>query len=231
MRNLGPDDVDLWIVHPAEVTGNELLRRFRSWLAPDEVARLDRFHFPQHRHEYLITRALARTALSNYRDLDPAAWQFRANAYGRPEIVPHGRLVFNLTNTLSLIACGVAEDRALGIDTEPLARADQILSVASTVFCQDELADLHRLGPEAARDRAVSLWTIKEAYMKARGMGMSLPPRDISVAFEDKPSLVAAPLEDKPQDWTLQTLDVRGHRIAVASPSPQPRIELIEHRW
>jgi 4'-phosphopantetheinyl transferase len=231
VRDAGRDRVDLWIVRPHEVKDPALLARFRSWLAEDELARLGGFHFDHHRHEYLMTRALARTALSDYRDVEPRGWQFAANAYGRPEIRPPCGIAFNLTNTQTLVACAVTGDRIIGIDTEPLARAPDILEIAETVFSAPEMRELRALDAVAARDRAVSLWTVKEAYMKARGMGMSLPPKEIRVAFAGTPRLVAAPDDPRPADWTLQLLDVGGDRVAVASPAPAPRIQLVEARW
>src|SRR5262249_25378733 len=157
------DEIHLWIARPARVDAS----RFRAWLSPEEAARCARFRFEEHRHEYLVTRGLVRTALSAYRDVEPAAWVFRSNEYGRPEITPPCGLSFNLSTSLALVVCAVAEDRVLGVDVEPLARAKEILEVRDTVFTAKERAGL-------TPDRAVSFWTLKEAYMKARGMGMSL---------------------------------------------------------
>jgi 4'-phosphopantetheinyl transferase len=231
VRPLGPNAVDLWVARPNAAQGADLLARFRSWLAPEEEKRFTSFCFDKHRHEYLVTRDLVRTALSTYRAVEPAAWTFIANAYGRPAITPPCGLTFNLSNTQTLVVCAVAEELEIGVDVEPIERAPTILGIADTVFSPAELAELSALAPAAARERAVSLWTIKEAYIKARGMGMSLPVREITVRFAETIVLAAAPSDEHPDGWALQTLDFEGHRIAVASPSPAPRIEVVVPPW
>jgi 4'-phosphopantetheinyl transferase len=227
VRTLGANEVDLWIARPQALRSAEVLARYKSWLAPDEAKRHAAFLFDKHRHEYLVTRGLVRTALSAYRPVEPAAWKFDANAYGRPAIAPPCGLEFNLSNTQTLVVCAVAERRVVGVDVEPIARASEILGIADTVFSDQELAELRALPDPAASDRAVSLWTIKEGYIKARGMGLSLPVREITVRFAQTAALAAAPLDEHPADWTIQTLDIDGHRIALVSPAPAPRVQVV----
>ena len=217
----------MWAVRPATVEP-AYLAAYRGLLTPDEEARAARYRFDEHRREYLVTRALVRTTLSRYRDVAPKDWRFTANAYGRPSTSPACGLEFNLSNTLSLVVCAVSEHRELGVDVEPLARAKDILEVAETVFTDVERAELRALDAAGAADRAVSLWTLKEAYMKARGMGMSLPPKEISLGFPSggAPFIeVAAPYADG-RTWSLRTVDVDEHRLALAVAAPSS-VELL----
>jgi 4'-phosphopantetheinyl transferase len=98
------------------------------------------------------------------------------------------------------------------VDVEPLARGDETLHVARTVFAPAELAELARLPLEEKRDRAVSLWTLKESYIKARGLGMSLPLRAFGFQFDAaEPRIRFEPsIADDASRWSFRTLDAHG---------------------
>jgi 4'-phosphopantetheinyl transferase len=249
--HLGVADIDLWVARPNALRDEALLERWRSWLAPDERARLAAFCFDVHRHEYLVTRGLVRAALSSYRATRPEAWQFRKGAHDRPFIEPDVGIRFNLSNAPALVVCAVSETHEVGVDVEPLSRAPEILDVAHTVFSTTELAELRgsrsaapRLDREATLDRdeglrppspreaspriatlrsaildrAVSLWTTKEAYIKARSIGMSLPLREITMRFEgERVRLELTPvIDDDASAWWIRTRDIDEHRVALA---------------
>jgi len=149
--------IDLWVARPESLQQDALLERFRSWLAPDERARLEAFRFEVHRHEYLVTRGLVRTALSSYRATAPEAWQFRKGAHDRPFIEPDRGIHFNLSNTPTLVVCAISETHEVGVDVEQLSEGPQILDVAETVFSTTELGELRALDRLGMLDRAVSL--------------------------------------------------------------------------
>lgn len=213
------DAVDLWLLEPARVAGD--LRSILPWLTAAELRRYHAFAFDRHRLEYLATRALVRSVLGRALDRPGAALQFTVNAYGRPALDPPAELFFNLTNHPTLIACAVRRGAELGIDLEPLDRGPSIVELADTVFAPRELAALRALPADAQPDRALSLWTLKEAYIKARGMGLSLALDSFAYAFAaDAPgatdAITLAPSPDDARRWACRTLDVLGHRIALA---------------
>jgi 4'-phosphopantetheinyl transferase len=223
-RGIPDDTVVLWIARPGEAVHPDLIARYRALLLPDEAERAARFLFDRHRHEFLVTRALVRAALSEYRDVRPEAWRFVRNAYGRPAIDPPCGLQFNLSNTTSLVVCAVSSGRELGVDVEAVTRGPEILEVAATVFTDRERAELHDLDLSPAEDRALTLWTCKEAYMKARGLGMSLPPKQIDLHLDAgaRPRIEVAPERVDGRAWALRTMDIHGHRVALCVESTPP---------
>ena len=213
-----PDSAtDLYLLRPSTVTADDR-DAFLDWLHPAELERYHRFVFDRHRLEYLATRALVRRALSTYRPVAPAAWRFSTNAYGRPEIDPPCGLTFNLANHPTLVVCAIRSGAELGVDVEPLTRGSEILAIASTVFAPGELTGLHALPESAQPDRALALWTLKEAYIKARGMGLSLPLDGFAFVFDAaRPRISFAPsIIDTPERWAFRTIDLLDHRIALA---------------
>lgn len=216
---LRPGDVDIFIAMPRELGDPALLAAYDALLTDAERTRKNTFLFEQHRQENLVTRALVRSTLSRYRPIAPAAWRFAENEYGCPRIDPPCGLDFNLSNHPTMTVCAVSEGAALGIDVEPQSRAAQIIGMASDVFAPAERAALDALCPENKADRATALWTSKEAYIKARGMGLALPLEGFAFTFDDPraPRITfAASIDDDPERWWFRILDVAGHRIALA---------------
>jgi len=181
--------VHVWLAHPETITAPATLATWRALLSADERRRLERFHRESDRHHFLVAHALARCARSQYTEVAPAAWIFAANRWGRPEIAGPDRvpaLRFSLSHTAGLVACAVARGGDCGVDVEANDRRGDPLRVAQRVLSARELADLEALPTAERRDRFLVYWTLKEAYVKARGQGLSLPLRQIAFSFSDE---------------------------------------------
>jgi 4'-phosphopantetheinyl transferase len=224
----GVSNIHLWVTEPHRID-DVLLRRYEALLEPAELRRMNAFRFERHRREYLVTRALVRTTLSRYRPGAPEAWRFRTNEYGRPTLEDPAGLYFNLANHPTMVVCAVARHLDIGVDVEPLDRAGDLLELAPTVFSPVELAELGALPADARRDRALALWTLKEAYIKARGMGLSLPLAGFSFRFGHAHPEIGFHdgVLDEPGRWAFRTLDLAQHCLAVAFGGPEAqRLEL-----
>jgi 4'-phosphopantetheinyl transferase len=202
---------------------------YRALLTPAEARRSRAFQVEGARRQYVLTRALVRCALSRHAAVPPAAWRFGANAHGRPEIdAPLADLRFNASNSAVLVVCAVTRAAAVGVDVEPRSSAPAIDEVASRVFSPPELEALSALPTEARAERLLSLWTLKEAYAKARGLGLSLPPGAFTLAFRDSmAALVRAPGDLEVDRWHFALLEVLGHRVALAVDA----VPTVVHLW
>jgi 4'-phosphopantetheinyl transferase len=215
--------IHLFYARPADVIDPAAKAACDAILTDEERARRDRFVFEKNRQEFLVTRALARTVLAAYTGVTREALRFSVGAFGKPSLdPPPARLSFNLSNALTLVVCAVSSASAIGVDVEPLARADQVLRVASDVFTATERAELASLGEGPANRRAVQLWTLKEAYMKARGLGMSLPPS--SFAMSGLALAADPPPRDEPDRlrWTFLIREIEEHAVAICIESCAP---------
>jgi 4'-phosphopantetheinyl transferase len=227
-------EVHLWCTSLERLHDQALLTRYAALLSSDERARRDAFRFDEHRHEYLVTRALVRTVLSRYAATLPGDWRFRWNEYGRPDLDGGGPgLRFNLSNTAGLVVCLVAAGSEVGVDVERRDRAPAILELAPSVFSSCELAELRALRGAAQQDRALALWTLKEAYIKARGMGLAIDLAAFSFRFESDRIRVALDpsLHDDPGRWEFRLVDRGEYRIALAlerTGAAAPRVRVWE---
>jgi 4'-phosphopantetheinyl transferase len=168
--------VDIWLTSLSGIS-DHLLHRYEQLMSEDEHARWRRFLVAHAQLQHLVARALVRTTLSRYFDVPPQSWQFAANRYGRPYVTAPRQfrpVRFNLSHTSGLVVCAVAKARAIGIDVENITRDTEFADVAPRVFSPVELSSFRRTAPEMQREIFFAYWTLKESYIKARGMGLSL---------------------------------------------------------
>jgi 4'-phosphopantetheinyl transferase len=228
--------IDVWLTD-LSVVRHEQLSDYLRLLSEPELARWQRFRAPDAQLQYLVSRALVRTTLSRYADVAEHEWQFEANRYGRPHVSqpPHQRAIrFNLSNTTGLVVLAVARDCDVGIDVENISRNLDIEALAPTVFAAAEVADVRRCHFKERRDRFFAYWTLKEAYIKARGMGLSLP---LDAFWFDLggplPLLrITERCPDDPGRWRfLQYVPMAEHRMALAIAAPRGMEPSVRLRW
>jgi 4'-phosphopantetheinyl transferase len=220
-RQLSRQDVHLYFSWPEEIVDPELLRRYESLLSADERARMSRFHFARNRHQYLVTRALVRASLSAYYPVEPGAWQFSQNRYGKPEIShPDASLSirFNLSHTHGLTVCAIAHHCDIGVDVEDSQRSTRAgLNSLAGFFSAQEVEDLRKLPADQQTQRFFAYWTLKESYIKARGLGLAIPLDKFSFLFgakQLKGFSVHPDLQDDADCWQFWRMAMAGQNGA-----------------
>ncbi|MFO0818076.1 MAG: 4'-phosphopantetheinyl transferase superfamily protein [Pirellulales bacterium] len=172
--------VDLWCFeYESAVEDEQLAAEYRELLSEAERGRYERFYFDRDRLQYLATRALVRTVLSRYADVSPKEWRFRIDARGKPSVSgpwTSRPLHFNLSNTRGLVACAVSlGHERVGVDVERLDRRNDLAALANRYFCPTESRTLMTLDAAVRPRRFFDYWTLKESYIKARGLGLAIP--------------------------------------------------------
>lgn len=222
-ERLRAGEIHLHLSADPEIGDVSLLDAYESLLSADERARRDRFHFPRHRHQFLVSRALLRTTLSLYRpSVTPEAWRFAVNAHGRPRVLDDtsDELDFNLSHSEGRVVLAVSACRSPGVDIEALDRAVDMLELASQFFAPAELTELSALDPALQRRRFFDLWTLKEAYVKARGLGLAIPLAAFAIGFPGEGGLsirVEPEASELFGPWRLWSIDAGpGHALSLA---------------
>lgn len=226
---------DLWIL-PIDAPPADRVATLLRMLSADERTRAARFVFPGDAAIFVLSHALVRTVLSRYAAVAPAGWSFTANAHGRPEVADprYAFLRFNLSHTDGCAVVAVTRDRAIGVDVEALGRHPVSLDVADRYFAPPERDDLRRAPPADTHRVFLEIWTLKEAYIKARGVGLSLGLHDFICTRGDTGVARVAftpRLDDHPEAWHLeQFTPLPAHVGAVAvARTPGERIMLHTH--
>ncbi len=202
-------------------------------LSEEERVKADRFIFPHDRDCFVAAHALVRVALSDYFARAPQDWSFVTNAWGKPRVDANdgsARLCFNLSHTRGHVAVAVALDREVGVDVERIApsRADE--EVARQLFAPAEFAAFQE-EPEGGRAEAFfDVWTLKEAYIKAVGLGVALPLKDFAFTRDPLRISFAPTLEDTPSRWLFRRFrpepDVAMALAARRGPGAEPVVNL-----
>jgi len=222
-REIGPAQVQwwhLWLDLPETAIGE-----LKVLLSADEIERAQRFRFERDRRRYIAARGQLRQILGWYAGQSPAAVQFVYGPNGKPHLArsPVG-LEFNLAHSGDLAVVGVALKRAIGADIEQLSRRLDLDAIARRFFAPGEVARWTRL---AAADRPLAFfrcWTRKEAYLKARGAGLSIALDSFEVTFaaDEPPSLIWA-ADGNEARWSILDLSATdGYVAAVAVESAAP---------
>lgn len=217
---LPQDEVHVWQT-TLDVAASDLVQ-LQQFLSPEERARADRFHFELDRRRSVIGRACLRLLLGLVLDAPAKELRFEYDEFGKPGLVPGpGRqLQFNLSHSGELILIAIAEGRAVGVDVEKIRTDLDPDSIATQFFSASERQILASLPASARYGAFFACWTRKEAYLKAQGVGLSLPLDQFDVSFlpDEAPQLVATrPDPAEAANWRLLALDLPAeYRGALA---------------
>lgn len=220
IASLQTDQVHVWMALIEQCQASNLRAIYEAWLDDQERSRYERFRLAQPRYEYLVAHALLRCCLSRYGERQPWEWGFSTNIHGQPELQQESGvppLRFNLSHTTGLVACAVTRSADVGVDVEYTARRGNLAAIAKASFASEELADLDALTEMAWRDRFFDLWTLKEAYIKARGMGLSLPMQQCIFRVDPRAAESIQFCSELSEGWVFGLLSpTQQHRLAVA---------------
>ncbi len=203
---LNDNEVHVWRVGLDVPTAE--MERLRALLAPDEQARANRLVFEGHRRRTITARGALRVILGRYLGVPPASLRFCYNAYGKPALAGEpGGLRFNVSHSGDLALIAVVWRRAVGVDIECLRADVADEQLARRFFSPLEVASLLSL-PERDRQRGFfTCWTRKEAYIKARGKGLSIPLDRFQVSLAPgEPAALLSVQGDDPARWGLHEL-------------------------
>jgi len=148
--------------------------------------RARRFHFQRDSERFIVTRGLLRCILGRYLGIEPGRLRFVYNSYGKPALATasdEGALCFNLSHSGGLALYAVARGRQVGIDLERIRAVPEIEQIAQRFFSSREYAAFRSLAAGLRQEAFYSCWTRKEAYIKARGQGLSLPLDQFDVSL------------------------------------------------
>jgi 4'-phosphopantetheinyl transferase len=209
MRELGSGQIHLWQYPIGDPPDSRHLAHAMALLSPAEKRRCATFHFDKHRTEYLLSHAMLRLALSEYAPVKPEEWEFSSGDWGKPEIggpsldMP---LWFNLSHTEAFAVCVVGRVPHLGVDVENMNRRVACDSLAKRFFAAPEYEYLRGLPLGLQREGFFRIWTLKEAYIKAQGKGLSIPLDSFHFRFSpETPAKVVLDVtaESTPAQWSF----------------------------
>jgi 4'-phosphopantetheinyl transferase len=179
-------------------------------LSPDEIARANRFVYPNYRSYFIAGRAQMRLILSRYTHQYAGDLDFDYNEYGKPFLSsPTGNIQFNASHSQLLGLVAVTLNKRIGVDIERVRTDIDYTQIAQQFFAPGEVERLMDLPLEMRLEAFYACWTRKEAFIKARGMGLAIPLDQFEVSFTpDLPPQLVYSGSDliAKHDWSLYEL-------------------------
>ena len=232
-----PDEVDLWLVPSLDCPAG-LQGALGQTLSGDESDRAARFHFAQDRNRFIAARSILREILSFYLNCCPAEVCFAYQPNGKPHLrfqpLLNKDLRFNLSHSGEVAMYAISRGREIGVDVELSRLNISWAELAGSFFATGEVAALHRLSAKDRMRGFFNCWTRKEAYVKARGEGLSIPldAFEVSLAPTDPPALCRVSDPKELERWSLWDLgltgDLAGALVVEGKPS---RFRLFSWSW
>ena len=216
---LGRDDVHVWRAS-LERSASEI-RDFRCNLDADEQSRAEQFHFEKDRAHFVVARGVLRAILGRYLNQAPKSLSFCYSSHGKPALAGKSEgdaTCFNVSHSHGLCLYAVARGLEVGIDLERIRSDLALAEIAERYFSPREVALLRAIPAEMQRQAFFRIWTRKEAYIKARGEGLSLLGAELDLPLapgEADEMLGAQRDQSEASRWSLQVLDP-GHGYAAA---------------
>jgi 4'-phosphopantetheinyl transferase len=231
---LGADAVHLWRVRlDPPVVGDD------AWglLSDAERGRALRLLQEHHRRRFVAAHAALRRILAGYTARPARALRFTVGPHGKPSLAEsatsRGKLEFNLSHSADLGVIAVARERPVGVDLERWKREMNHLELAERFFSPAERASLRALAerPDDLVHGFFAAWSRKEAYLKARGEGVTrgLHHFDVSLAPDEPARLVADRLDSAVDRWRMRSfIPESGYSGAIVVADPFEEMLLLD---
>jgi 4'-phosphopantetheinyl transferase len=228
---LDGDEVHVWRV--ALDRSQATIERLSRLLAADEQVKTGRFRFAKDRNQFIIGRGLLRVLLGHYLACEPAQIRFRYSSYGKPSLEDGKQvgLQFNLSHSHQMALLVFTRGRDVGVDIEYMRPDVEFEQLARHFFSPTECAVLLDVAPALRKETFYNCWTRKEAYIKARGEGLSMPLDLFDVSLRPGEPAALLQCRENPAEvarWSLHAL-LPGEQYAAALAVEKTR-EHVEQR-
>ena len=216
------EEVHVWYaIREAAMPG---LPNLQEYLDDEEKSRAARLKFENHRNHFVLSHAMLRLLIAGYCGIAPQQICFSYGPHGKPAIDANLHLTFNLSHADDIVLCAFAWRRDIGADVECVRNDFDVEEIGERFFSSTERQNLRRVPPEHKHDAFFRLWTRKEAYIKARGEGLSHPLHQFDVSLGHSGNLLMStrPSSAEAHRWIIRDVEVPHGYVAAVSLEARP---------
>ncbi|PIE62623.1 MAG: phosphopantetheinyl transferase [Desulfobacter postgatei] len=177
--SLDSGQIHLYYTRADQISDPCLLKQYRACLCPAEIQKADRYIKQSDRRLSLVSKALVRYLIAQATRREPQSLSFSSNAYGKPFLTELPDIHFNLSHSHGAAVCALCRDGAVGVDVEDTGRRTKV-SIAKRFFSSCEAALVSKASDAEKKELFFDIWTLKEAYIKAVGKGLTIPLNSFS---------------------------------------------------
>jgi 4'-phosphopantetheinyl transferase len=202
------DQIHLWVAYLSR--WETRLNEMESLLDPSERIRAERLVIPKRRYEFILQRGILRSILSPYVDDKPERIQISASEDGKP-FLPGNIIQFNLSHSNDLMVCGITSGTRIGVDIQHLYQMENFEQVMAKILTPSEMDLMHDTPENEKQELFFSIWTAKEAYLKALGTGLRTKVNAIQICWDQMNGAIFQiddPADDR--DWFIQEIEIES---------------------
>ncbi|RPI77065.1 MAG: 4'-phosphopantetheinyl transferase superfamily protein [Desulfobacteraceae bacterium] len=219
--DLGDQEVHIW--QASLDIPQERIFALSRILSQDEIDRAERFHFAKDRNRFIAARGTLRNILGRYLNQPPETIAFTYNPYGKPSLpAAETTIRFNLSHAHQLALFAFSRAYEIGVDVEYINPQKDARDIVARFFSEDEKTEFRSLPADLLTRAFFSGWTRKEAFIKARGEGLSFPLEKFSVSLNpDLPARLIQVDEEKQDNrsWMIRQISVSAEYAAAVAVS------------
>ena len=180
----------------------------RKILSKDETEKADRFKIEKDSKQYIVSRGSLRKILSEYIHIDSYSINFSYTEFAKP-FLENSKIHFNLSHSGDWCCIAVSLIKDIGIDIEKVREIEDVSKIAERYFALNEFEHIKNFEGTDQINEFFRIWTLKEAFIKAVGEGLSFPLKNFSVISDKNESPVLNLFENKDEvkDWKLCNLE------------------------
>lgn len=213
--HLSNNQIHIWKIDTNQANVN-LDTLYNNILSSNERERVDRLRSENDKKRFIISRGQLRKSLSSYLKVSPSNITFSYNKYGKPSIRSEHNLEnikFNVSHSKNLVVYAITQNREVGIDLEYIRGVSHADKIVRRYFGEEE-SEFYYSQPENEKELAFfTLWTRKEAYSKARGMGIGLPGKKFDLNLTG--SIQSNSRKNIDSDWSLIDIEINSDYFAA----------------
>lgn len=203
---------EIYMLHLAKKTEEEIFRNLFSVVSEERKQRIRKFRFRQDAERALFAEALVQYVISvRFRKSYPQ-YRFDCNCYGKPFVQGHPEWQFNVSHAGKWVVCGFSAGD-IGVDVEQIVPVE--IELPEYAFSPGEYARLRALEAGKLQEAFFDLWTLKESYVKYRGLGLSLPLNQFEI-LSDGEKAVLLPSGTEPPCFFRKDIGP-GYKLAVCT--------------
>ncbi|MFC4097878.1 4'-phosphopantetheinyl transferase family protein [Euzebyella saccharophila] len=223
------NSVDIWSIDTAKFPHD--LTSYFQLLSQEEQLRSQRFKFEKDKRLNILARSGLRLLAGQYLNCTPVSIQMGYAAYDKPYFLDYPEFKFNISHSGEMVVLAFVIKLELGVDVEYIKTDFEVMEIADNFFASDEIENLKKIEKELQFEAFYRCWTRKEAFIKAKGSGLSFPLADFSVTIGEKAELLATRWdENEKNEWSLSSFMPKKDYVgALAVHVPVKTINY--HEW
>lgn len=232
--NLIKKQIHLWYI---SINTTVSLSSLFSILSLDEQQKANDFYFNKHKASYILRKSALRLILSQYCMISPNAINFKYNYYQKPYLkINPFNLQFNMSHSHEMAILAITKKHPIGVDLECIKPMENVTDIAHQFFSPQEYSKFTLVPTNQKIKTFYTIWTRKEAFIKAIGKGLSYPLNTFEVAFLPTDPIKILKINNSTTDaskWSLNSyiFNYKHHRYLIAIVTKSKPKQLISFRY